>query len=195
MKKTKTFFGKLAALTLLVSISLSSFAQDYDKSVARVQKNNGIFAFCDNEPISDYEIVDRAKVSISWSGQFNEIRNKLVKKAVKDYPNADGIVISMSNSSSDKAIILKFKEGVEKDKQSLSRANKVQGLYIFTDCDPVNEYEVVERESVTFVLKADYQSIRDRLIKKALKDVPDADGIIFTFSNTGSDKAAVIKFR
>lgn len=128
MKQTKTFFGKIAALTLLVSISLSSFAQDYDKSVARVQKNNGIFAFCDNEPISDYEIVDRAKVSISWSGQFNEIRNKLVKKAVKDYPNADGIVISMSNSSSDKAIILKFKEGVEKDKQSLSRANKVQGL-------------------------------------------------------------------
>ena len=195
MHKMKAKIKIVALLVLLFSLSANVFAQQYDKAVARVQKNNGIYAFCDNEPIADYEIVDRTKASISWTGQFNEIRNKLVKKAVKDYPNADGIVISMSNGSSDKAIILKFKDGQDKDKHSLARANKVQGLYVFTDCDPVNDYEVVERESVSFGFKSDYQSIRDKLIKKALKDVPDADGVIFTFSTGGSDKAAVIKFK
>lgn len=196
MKKIfKNLFGKLLISAVLLSLSVSTFAQQNDKGIARVQKNNGIYAFCDNEPISDYEIIDRTKAGLTWSGQFSEVRNKLIKKAVKDYPNADGVVISMSNSSSDKAIILKFKEGQEKDQLALARANKVQGLYVFTDCEPISDYEIVGRESVSYSLKSDYQSIRDKLIKKALKDNPDAEGVIFTFSNASSDKATVIKFK
>ena len=195
MKQTKSFFGKIAALTLLMSFSLTSFAQQYDKGIVRVQKNNGIYAFCDNEPISDYEILDRVKSNISWSGQFNEIRNKLIKKAVKDYPNADGVVISMAKGSTDKAIVIKFKDGQEKDNLGLARANKVNGLYVFTDCEPVNEYEIVDREGVAIGWSSEYQAVRDKLVKKAVKDVPDAAGVILTFSTGGIDRAAVIKFK
>lgn len=195
MKQTKSFFGKLAALTLLMSFCLTSFAQQYDKGIVRVQKNNGIYAFCDNEPISDYEILDRVKSNISWSGQFNEIRNKLIKKAVKDYPNADGVVISMAKGSTDKAIVIKFKDGQEKDNLGLARANKVNGLYVFTDCEPVNEYEIVDREGAAIGWSSEYQAVRDKLVKKAVKDVPDAAGVILTFSTGGIDRAAVIKFK
>ncbi|MBP5503537.1 MAG: hypothetical protein J6Y24_12185 [Bacteroidales bacterium] len=195
MKQTKSFFGKLAALTLLMSFSLTSFAQQYDKGIVRVQKNNGIYAFCDNEPISDYEILDRVKSNISWSGQFNEIRNKLIKKAVKDYPNADAVVISMAKGSTDKAIVIKFKDGQEKDNLGLARANKVNGLYVFTDCEPVNEYEIVDREGAAIGWSSEYQAVRDKLVKKAVKDVPDAAGVILTFSTGGIDRAAVIKFK
>lgn len=195
MKQTKSFFGKLIALTLMMSVSLNSFAQQYDKGIVRVQKNNGIYAFCDNEPISDYEILDRVKSNVSWSGQFNEIRNKLIKKAVKDYPNADAVVISMAKGSTDKAIVIKFKDGQEKDNLGLARANKVNGLYVFTDCEPVNEYDIVEREGAAIGWSSEYQAVRDKLVKKAVKDVPDAAGVILTFSTGGIDRAAVIKFK
>ena len=66
------------------------------------KKNNGIFAFCDNEPISDYEIIDRVKSNMSWSGQFNEIRNKLIKKAVKEHSDCDVVVRSMAQGSTDR---------------------------------------------------------------------------------------------
>jgi hypothetical protein len=182
-------------LAIMLSFCINSFAQQNDKSIARVQKNNGIFAFCDNEPISDYEIIDRVKSNMSWSGQFNEIRNKLIKKAVKEHPDCDAVVISMAQGSTDRAIVIKFKEGQDKENLALARANKVNGLYIFTDCEPINEYEIVDRESNVMAWSSQYQAIRDKLVRKAVKDQPSASGVILTFSTGGVDKASVIKFK
>ncbi|MBR4678999.1 MAG: hypothetical protein IKO99_13480 [Bacteroidales bacterium] len=196
MKKIfKNLVGKLLILTVLLSMSVSAFAQQNDKGVARVQKNNGIYAFCDNEPISEYDILDRVKSNMSWTGQFNEIRNKLIKKAVKDYPNCDGVVISMAQGGTDRAIIIKFKDGQDKDNLALARANKVNGLYIFTDCEPVNEYDIIDRESNFMAWSSQYQAIRDKLVKKAVKDQPNASGVILNFSTGGVDRASVIKFK
>ena len=182
-------------MAILLLLSVGSYAQQYEKSVARVQKNNGIYVFCDNEPISDYEILDRVKSNTSWSGQYNEIRNKLIKKAVKSFPNNDGVVISMAKGSTDKAIVIKFKDGQAKDDLALTRVNKVSGVYVFTDCEPVNDYEVLDRVKGGFGFSGQYQAVRDRLIKHAVKDCPDADGVICVFSTGGIDRAAVIKFK
>jgi len=196
MKKIfKNLFGKLLISAVLLSLSVSTFAQQNDKSIARVQKNNGIYAFCDNEPISEYDILDRVKSNISWSGQFNEIRNKLIKKAVKDYPNCDGVVISMAQGGTDKAIVIKFKDGQDKDNLGLARVNKANGIFIFTDCEPINEYEILDRVGARFGWSAQYQAVRDKLVKKAVKEFPNADGVICTFSTGGVDRAAVIKFK
>lgn len=40
-----------------------------------------------------------------------------------------------------------------------------------------------------------YQAIRDKLVRKAVKDQPSASGVILTFSTGGVDKASVIKFK
>ncbi len=170
------------------------FAQS-NKGICRVQKNNGIYAFCDNEPICEYEIVERVKSGMSWSGQFTEVRNKLIKKAIKDHPDCDGVVISMAQGGTNRAIVIKFKEGQDKDQLPLARANKTNGIYVFTDAEPEAEYDIVERESAVLNWSGEYQAIRDKLCKKAVKDVSDCEGVILTFSRGGIDKAVVIKYK
>lgn len=191
----KILIAKLFVLTMMLLASVSAFAQQYDKGVARVQKNNGVYVFCDNEPMCDYDILDREKSNMSWTGQYNEIRNKLIKKSVKDYPNADGVVLSMAKGSTDKAIVIKFKDGQTKDDLALARVNKAIGIYVFTDCEPVNEYEVLDRVKASFGWSSQYQGVRDKLIKKAIKRYPNADGMIFTFSTGGTDRATIVKFK
>lgn len=187
--------SQILLLVIFLTLSISTFAQQNDNGIARVQKNNGLFVFCDNEPIIEYDILEREKSNLSWTGQYNEIRNKLIKKAVKDCPNADGVVVTMAKGATDKAIVIKFKDDQRKDDFALARVNKVLGLYVFTDCEPINEYEVLDRVKATIGWSSQYQGVRDKLIKKAMKKYHNADGMIFMFSTGGTDRAAVIKFK
>lgn len=80
---------------------------------------------------------------------------------------------------------------------SLANVNKVQGLYIFTDCKPASDYEylgTIENNLGAFKTPQ-YEVVRDALIDKLKKEYPDADGAIF-YMNTGQkDKADAIKFK
>ena len=187
---TKHFFKTFCGVIVLMLVSATmGIAQTKDKALARVNKDNGVYVFTDCEPVSKYEILDRTKVHISWSGQYNEVRDKLVKKTLKDYPKCEAIVCE------NPAIVMKYDESVSDSDKPLARVRKINGLFVFTDCEPVNDYDIVERESATFGFKADYGSIRNKLIKKAIKDYPDADGVILQFTTGGTDRAVVIKFK
>lgn len=179
---------KLMMLLLLVSSAMAT-AQTIDKALGRVEKVNGVYVFTDSEPASKYEILDRVKVHITWSGQYNEVRDKLVKKTLKDYPKCEAIVCD------NPAIVMQYDPSVADSDKALARVRKVNGLLVFTDCEPINEYDIVERESATFGFSSDYDSIRNKLIKKAIKDYPDADGVILQFKTGGTDRAVVIKFK
>ncbi|MBR6310513.1 MAG: hypothetical protein IKR52_04865, partial [Paludibacteraceae bacterium] len=56
-------------------------AQEQQKGLCKVNKTNGVYVFTDNEPVCDYEIVDRVKSTVSWSAQYNAVKSKLVRKA------------------------------------------------------------------------------------------------------------------
>jgi len=72
--------------------------------------------------------------------------------------------------------------------------NRVQGLYVYVDAEPVGDYKSLGIVKKTVGLSGQYTSVRDGLIKKAVKDYPEADAIIISFNSLGSDKAEVIKF-
>lgn len=194
MKQTKSFFGKLAALTLLVSISLTSFAQQNDKSLVKVRQYDGIYVFCDNEPVSEYEIIDRMQIKLAWSGHYTEIRKRFVKEA-KSYPLAQAIVLNDGG----RAIAIKFKNS-DDENLNLARATKENGVYIFTDCDPLSEYEVLGEKKVASTARAamgmsvSYTTVKEKLTKKAVKENPDASGILLDFGGM-SDKTEIIKFK
>lgn len=73
----------------------------------------------------------------------------------------------------------------------------MQGLYIFTDCKPLYEYEYLGsvKNGARFAGSSQYQPVRDGLIKKIKSDYPQADGVIFHFVNGAADKADAIKFK
>ena len=75
-------------------------------------------------------------------------------------------------------------------------ATQLQGMYIFTDCTPMQEYEVLGTvKSAASLGSSQYTAVRDRLIKKAKKEHPTGTGIIFHFDDGGTDMADVIKFK
>lgn len=80
-------------------------------------------------------------------------------------------------------------------KKATGEVEQMQGLYIFTDCKPVLEYEYLGTVKATFSMDSQYQGVRDKLIRKAKKDFPNADGIILQFKSGGTDKCDAIKFK
>ncbi len=172
-------------------------AQEQQKGLCKVNKTNGVYVFTDSEPIGEYEILDRVKSTVSWSAQYNAVKSKLVRKAVNDYPDADGVICSMNKGGTDRAVVIKFKRDTEeqKAKVGLAVANKVNGIYVFTDAEPVMDYEILDREKSGISWSGQYSEIRNRLIKKALKGNKSAEGVILTFSTGGMDRAVVMKYK
>lgn len=82
--------------------------------------------------------------------------------------------------------------------QSTANANarQYQGVYIFTDSDPAQEYEVLGTVTSAGMLGgSEYSSVRDRLLKRAKKDYPQVDGIILNLREGKADQADCIKFK
>lgn len=60
-----------------------------------------------SKPTQDYDYLGSVKKSVAWSGKPDEMLNSLLKKVKKEYPNADGMIIT--NIDMDKADAVKFK--------------------------------------------------------------------------------------
>lgn len=71
-----------------------------------------------------------------------------------------------------------------------AEVNQESGLYIYTDCKPVKEYEYLGTVKV-ITFQGIYKEAIPLLIKKAKKEYPSAEGIIYI----DSEKADVIKFK
>ena len=61
-----------------------SFSCCAQNDIAIAKKINGVLVFTDSEPVCEYEVVARVKSGMSWSGKYNEIRDKLIRKAIKE---------------------------------------------------------------------------------------------------------------
>lgn len=87
-------------------------------------------------------------------------------------------------------VVLSFVE-FNSSENAIGVVNQLQGLYIFTDSKPANEYEHLGTIKVKIVLyDASYSHIRNIMIKRALKEYPKAEGLIIT-----PGVADVIKFK
>jgi hypothetical protein len=80
-----------------------------------------------------------------------------------------------------------------------AEVNRVMGLYVFTDSNPVMDYEKLGSVKVgtALALSDEYGAMRDALIKKAKKEYPNADAILCYPEVKGLDAvtADVIKFK
>jgi len=103
--------NKLLLIVFAGAVLLSSFkiAADYTKASAVVNQVEGIYVYTDCKPVLDYEYIGTIKSSFAGTGQYYQVRNKLLKKCKKEYPNADAIVIRFNTNGVDKADVIKFK--------------------------------------------------------------------------------------
>lgn len=93
-------------------------------------------------------------------------------------------------------LILLLASNTLNKKNGLAEVNKMQGVYLFTDSEPVQEYEHLGTVgNGAYLGSSQYEGVRNNLLKKALKKYPNADGVIFHLHDGGSDKADAIKFK
>lgn len=97
-------------------------------------------------------------------------------------------------------LIIPVSKGFGQDNEAI--VTKLQGFYIFTDNQPIAEYEVVgevstegHNDAAITKSKGQYQAVRDFLIRSARKVNYMADGLILSLVDGGDDKAAIIKFK
>jgi hypothetical protein len=95
-----------------------------------------------------------------------------------------------------------FTSFVSTGQNNIAGVNKIQGFYIFTDCQPLAEYDVIGEVTTTGHNDRDiknsgaqYQPVRDYLIRAARQVNYTADGLMITLVNGGTDKAVIIKFK
>lgn len=90
----------------------SSFKIAYDATnkTAEVNKVDGLFVFTDSQPVKEYEKLGEVKNVISMGGaQYSDLRDKLIKKAKKEHPTADAVILYFHTGSTDRAEVVKFK--------------------------------------------------------------------------------------
>lgn len=85
-----------------------SFAPPVSKDTARVKQVSGLFIFIESAPVADYEVLGTVKKGgIVWNGKAAEMVTIMVRRARRDYPNAEGIVFD--DITLDHATVIKFR--------------------------------------------------------------------------------------
>lgn len=81
------------------------------------------------------------------------------------------------------------------ESQQLGKVSQLQGMYIFTDSKPVNDFKKMGtvKNGFRFSGSSQYTAIRDRLIKKIKIQFPEANGIIIYLNDGSTDFAEAIK--
>ncbi len=172
---------------IIFCIGLSSFQQGADLGLARVDKTNGKMVFFWNEPSNDYE------VAFTFANKIHDIDCKSPAQIIDaSMQNAnvetanqgkiyDAIIIGKSTQR-DLAVTFKDKS---KD-NSIARVKRNEGKYIFVQCEPLANYDVIYKGDVSGIGQQillgscpTLQEKIDKLLKRATKSKKDFDGIIY----------------
>lgn len=105
---TKIFNAILIISVLGFFILLSAFwyADVEKKESAVVDAIDNIYIFYHCKPKAEIETIGEVKVSVSLTGKPEELLQTLVKKAHKEFPQAQGIIITNDMGRAD---VIKFK--------------------------------------------------------------------------------------
>jgi hypothetical protein len=187
----------LLAIIFWIGMFSNSKAQNY---IGLVNKIQGFYIFTDSQPLSDYDVIGEVSSTgqedrdiIESGGQYQPVRDYLIRIARQSNYTADGLILSLVNGGTDRAVIIKFKETVQNKNQS--KVSQYQGLYLFVDSEPLKDITYLGTvKSRTSFSSSQYSVLRDKLIRKSKSDYPDAKGLIMKFVSGGIDTADAVKF-
>lgn len=87
------------------------FAVNSNNSAAKVDSYRGLLLFVECQPTEKFERVGSLKFSKFWAtdNSFPNIRKRFVEKCIEKYPDADGIVMYLTQDENDYlADVVKF---------------------------------------------------------------------------------------
>lgn len=78
-------------------------------STAEVVQVQGCYIFSDSKPVREYKYLGTVKSRNTSSGQYQAVRDNIIKKIKKEYPEADGIILNLHDGGVDIGDAIKFK--------------------------------------------------------------------------------------
>jgi len=79
-----------------------------DTKNAVVNSEKDLLLFVESKPIESYIELGNIKASLTFSGQYNELKTDIIRKCLKNYPGANGLIFNTEKDCS-QAIAIKFK--------------------------------------------------------------------------------------
>ena len=114
----------------------------------------------------------------------------ILRRIKKNYPQANGVIFE--DTEMEHASAIKFNE--DNKNSRICSVDSFEGMYIFLQSNPNSEFQEIGSVKKTGLVWTGKPKEMFRIIlKKAKKDYPDADGLIFDDINM--DHASVIKFK
>jgi len=96
---------KIMFSILLIIVVGFSVKHNSAQATATVNQVNGLYIFTDCTPASEYEYIGSVKYNNALQGnpQYTVIRDQLIKRVKKDWPDANGVLFHFSSGSADRA--------------------------------------------------------------------------------------------
>ncbi len=80
-----------------------------DTNKAEVNSIQGMFIFTDSKPVADYQYLGTIKTNNQLiEPQYLNVRDELIKKLKKKFPDANGIIFSFNSGGADQADAIKI---------------------------------------------------------------------------------------
>lgn len=197
MKKNYLFF-------LLLLCSFTCLSQIDTKLQAKVTKIQGkeVYILC--EPNRQYEIIDKVNSSVAQmlgvTPTLSNMVNTLVDKAVnKERKGKVQPFDALVSSTGDEAILIKFTDD-NSDQLSKGTVSKMQGKEVYVLCEPLREYELVEKVNSAFEqligIDPSIKNMVDSMVEKAVnKELNQKIGKFDAMITNDGEVAILVKFK
>lgn len=103
------FLGSILGLSLTLMLAFSEIGYKPNYSTAEVSKIDGFYVFTESKPILPHDSLGTVDLGFVSGTQYDNIRTNLLKRARKNYPNSDGIILNLNKNGMDFAYVIKFK--------------------------------------------------------------------------------------
>jgi hypothetical protein len=176
----KIIFSIAILCTGLITLSFRQTETDF--GLARVGKIYNKLVFLWSEPVHEYESAFTFQNSIVNYDCLSpeQIMTETIKNANAEAANQGKIydaIICVNGSPRDMAITWKDKTL----DNTIARVQRMEGKFVFVQCEPLSSYDVTYKCNVAGRGRTcpTHQQKLDKLIKKAYRNQPNFDGIMY----------------
>ena len=103
----KILFGIIIGTTLITLISAGIENYVVGKQTAHAERFQNVYVFTDSKPVMEYEYLGTIKGVMTLTGQYQPVRDGLIKKAKKEYPGCEGVILHLVDGGIDKADVIR----------------------------------------------------------------------------------------
>ncbi len=178
-------------LSILIISSLA-FTTSEAERLAQVNQMDGLYIFVDSRPVEPYKILGYVRKNLTWTGEYKEIKAGLIRKARKNFPESDALIIDFNTWGNNIAEVIRFSDAEAPN--DVGRTLQQKGLLVFTDSRPLQDYRTLGTVEKFWSWTREYEEMRNGLIQKARQTYQKADAILLRPRLGAVYEAEVITF-